>query len=52
MDHTNVSPEHQSSLGHIADPLVLMRALKVTGDATKQEDYESCKFCVLCPESN
>jgi hypothetical protein len=22
----------------------LMRALKVTGDATKQEDYESCKY--------
>jgi len=24
-----------------------MRALKVTGDATKQEDYESCKSRLL-----
>jgi hypothetical protein len=26
-----------------ADHTVLLRALKVTGDATKQEDYESCE---------
>jgi hypothetical protein len=27
----------------IAFPTVLLRALKVTGDPTKESDYESCK---------